>query len=457
MNKKLLSLAVAAAMTAPAAAFADATLYGKLHVSLDYADVKNVIRPVYDVQLDENGDVMRDANGRLVVGRTPGEDFKGWGMSGNGHIPGESRASRLGVKGSEDLGGGLKAIYQLEFGVNLNDTNNNVVSNADSITYRNSFVGLAGNFGTFLMGRHDTPMKISTGKLDMFVDTMADYNGTVGFRDLRADNVIAYISPSWSGFQFAGAVIPVGGATAGFGENLNSDGIADGYSLAGIYSNGPFYGSAAYESLGNELFNDQENSVYGSNCPYDAGPNGVLDLDRQYDGTGGSYGCDYESDDSTAWRFGLGLLDWNGFSLTGIYETRDSEPGSNRFRGYSNPADLDQSLILPNGPDSVDLWQIQAGYAFGNNMIKAMYGQADYSGDIGAGVRRTQINNGPIISESLRASYDYNNSTWGVAFDHNFSKRTKAYALYTDVTSDGEDFVAGSQWSGFSLGMIHKF
>ena len=45
MNKKLISLAVAAALVAPAAAMADAVLYGKMNVSLDYVDVGNVILP----------------------------------------------------------------------------------------------------------------------------------------------------------------------------------------------------------------------------------------------------------------------------------------------------------------------------------------------------------------------------------------------------------------------------
>jgi hypothetical protein len=43
MNKKLISLAVAAALVAPAAAMADATLYGKMNVSADYVDVDNAI------------------------------------------------------------------------------------------------------------------------------------------------------------------------------------------------------------------------------------------------------------------------------------------------------------------------------------------------------------------------------------------------------------------------------
>ena len=48
MNKKLLTLAVAAAVAAPTAAMAEAVLYGKLHVSIDYANVDNAIGVAYD-------------------------------------------------------------------------------------------------------------------------------------------------------------------------------------------------------------------------------------------------------------------------------------------------------------------------------------------------------------------------------------------------------------------------
>jgi predicted porin len=254
MNKRLITLAVAAALTAPAAAMAEATLYGKLNVSIDYQDVTNAIAPTFQNLptrrvvdaavdngdgtvtvtgtyatgepdegpwslvtteavliengfVDENGDpdlaalngvriIQLDENG-VPIRAENGQDFEGWGINGRssqGYLQGESRANRIGVKGSEDLGNGLKAIYQVEFGVQLADTNANVTSGADNVTMRNSFVGLAGGFGTFLVGRHDTPFKISTGKLDLFADTMADYNGTVGFQDLRTDNTVAYIS-----------------------------------------------------------------------------------------------------------------------------------------------------------------------------------------------------------------------------------------------------------------------
>lgn len=375
MNKKLLNLAVAAAMVAPAAAMAEAILYGRVHMSIDWADV--------------------EATG-----------FEGWGLNGRGAIPGESRANRLGVKGSEDLGNGMKAIYQIEFGIRMTEerTTGNVASGSgDDITMRNTFAGLTGDWGTFVVGRNDTPYKNSTSKLDLFVDTMADYNGTVGFDDLRADNAIAYVSPNLSGFQLSAAVHAGGGSTAGYGENLNSDSLAEAYSIAGIYSNGPFYASLAYESLGNELFMN----TAASNNPLSAS---------------------HVRDDYTKWRAGLGLLDWNGFTLAAIYEEQSDLP-----RGQLSPTTTN---------DELRLWQIQAGYKFGNNMVKAMYGHGDRDGRIP-----------PFAPPPVRDAIGGDYYTWAVAFDHSLSKRTKAYILYTQVNDDADI----RDWDGFSIGMIHNF
>jgi predicted porin len=452
MNKKLLTLAVAAALAAPAIASAEAILYGKVHVSLDYADVTNQkwINPETGAQVGAPISIVEnEETGELEVRQNPGMDFDGWGMSSSGYIPGEGRASRLGVKGSEDLGNGLKAIYQVELGINLNDTNNNVLSNSDSITYRNSFVGLAGNWGTLLGGRHDTPMKISTSKLDLFVDTMADYNGTVGFRDLRADNAIAYISPNWSGFQLAAAIIPSGGATGGGqGLNIEESDLASTYSIAAIYSNGPFYASAALENLYNEHFNTQAKALQGNNCPVQTPAADERDPTDPF-----AISCDYQDGDAVSYRFGLGLLNWNGFSLTAIYENQD-QFFNDRYAGLVDPLDPSQDLFIPGGPSEADLWQIQAGYAFGNSMVKAMYGQADYS-STDAAIGNAYIGD-PEIGLT-RASLDYTTETWAIGYDYNFSKRTTAYALYTAVDSDLEDVVNGASWSGFSIGMMHSF
>jgi len=358
MNKKLITLAVAAAMTAPAAALADATLYGKLNVSIDYFDVD--------------------------------QGFKGWALNGGTDLPGEPRANRVGVKGSEDLGGGLKAIYQIEFGVPVANEKDFAIANGDvgGVSMRNSFVGLAGNWGTFVVGRHDTPMKISTGKLDMFADTIADMNGTVHFLDIRADNAIAYISPNFSGFQFAGAAVPGGASTASGAANVDSDSIAEAYSLAAIYANGPFYASVAFESLEDQLLAEEFKCGWYTYCL--AVPDDSLDQ----------------------WRGSLGILDWNGFTLSGIYANVDTGFGG-----------------------STDQWQLQAGYAFGNNAIKGMYGQDRPDSDIAP-----------------------DSDTWAVGLDHNFSKRTRAYLVYTEVDFDNKtDYYGPSDWSGVSLGMMHSF
>ncbi|MFP4496249.1 MAG: porin, partial [Halochromatium sp.] len=439
------TLAVAAAMAAPAAAIAEATLYGKLNMSIDYADVDNAIGTYY---ADPNGnpaggnEIHLDANGNPII--RGGEDFKGWGISREGDfIPGSSRASRLGVKGSEDLGSGLKAIYQVELGLNLSAADDNITSgNNKGISYRNSFVGLAGDWGTAFVGRHDTPLKISTGKLDQFGDTMADYNGTVGFHDIRADNVIAYISPNVSGFSFAGAIIAGGGATDDSGLNINEDSLAGAWSLAGIYNNGPFYASLAYESLDKDMFMDSSTSLAGKGQCINADGSQALD-------------CDYVSDAYDKWRIGLGLLDFNGFTLAAIYEQQENLPDGQRRSEWTyinggNPT----RVGVADGAEKQQLWQIQAAYAFGNNKVKAMYGSVDRDDDKILGETRDVVS-----LDSLRDDLEGDRNTWAIGFDHNFSKRTKAYVLYTAVDDDnngipGED---GVEWSGFSAGMIHKF
>jgi predicted porin len=536
MNKKLLTLAVAAALAAPGLASAEAIMYGKLHVSLDYQNIDDVVAPVYNnsasaAVLDSAGNVVNlpafvaygpngaffvpafngaaslggdwfvrndgtvipgaflpdgtpldPAIGRNLAGTfrvapgqlLPGKDFNGWGFSKGANLKGEGRASRIGVKGSEDLGNGLKAVYQIELGINF-DTNNNVVNNADTISYRNTFVGLAGDWGTVLAGRHDSPMKISTGKLDLFVDTMADYNGTIGFSDLRFDQTVAYISPNWSGFQFMGAVVPGGGATATGAVNWEDDGIAEGYSLAAIYSNGPFYGSASYESVSTDMLQSTSTSL--NPCvPQTVYADAAATIPLWTTTT-----CAKQGSDWNKWRLGLGLLNWNGFSLTAIYENQENLPGSNAFTSvaYSDnlfPGASDYSWLLAGNAEERELWQIQAGYSFGNWMFKGMYGQSDFSGGnaVLPTLAATSANAG-VYQSMYNDFYNGSSDSWALGVDYNFSKRTTAYVLYTATTMDGSDTpvmttpisdglggVAGARtgrdtWDGFSIGLMHSF
>jgi predicted porin len=210
--KKLLPLAIAAALVVPVAAMADATVYGKIHAAYDFTDSQ-----ISWDNDDENYFSLDDSVARLT-----------------------SHDSRVGIKGSEDLGNGLKAIYQLEFGVDMVE---------DSMTWsgRNQFVGLAGGFGTVLLGRHDTPLKLSQGKFDVFGDTYADMKRVIPGED-RLGNVGAYISPDLAGFTFVGAMVAgeEGDAAADPTASPDLTGVADHFSLAGMYNNGPFYGALAY-------------------------------------------------------------------------------------------------------------------------------------------------------------------------------------------------------------------
>ena len=120
----------------------------------------------------------------------------------------ESSNSRFGVRGSEKLGGGLKAIFQLE-------TSFSVDSNNSAFAQRDSFVGLQhAQWGTIKLGRMDTPFKgyaddvsflgVSSGN---FTST-SDLNRNLGFGTSnagrfheRAQNAVDYETPRWGGFQ----------------------------------------------------------------------------------------------------------------------------------------------------------------------------------------------------------------------------------------------------------------
>ncbi len=171
----------------------------------------------------------------------------------------DSIASRVGIKGSEDLGNGLKAVYKMEFGVNIDGS-------GDGLSARNQYVGLAGNFGTVLLGTHDTPLKMSQPK-DLFNDGLAD-NGKVvkvlaSGGEVRADNVFAYVSPSFSGVKIVAATIAGSDEDDASGAETISatsseSSISNAYSIAAMYGSTKkgLYLAAAYN--GGDMFEDAE-------------------------------------------------------------------------------------------------------------------------------------------------------------------------------------------------------
>jgi predicted porin len=171
MNKKLIALAVAGASLAPAAMAQTAnpvTLYGRIYATFETVEAKG-------------------AGTAAAVPR-------------RNRVSDES--SYLGVRGTEDLGGGLKAFFQLEtaFKPDQNDS---------AFAARNSAVGLQGGWGSVLLGRWDSPFKVTTTAVDPFGDLtlggitaalngsgVANQNDTLDRRDI---NVVQYWSPTWAG------------------------------------------------------------------------------------------------------------------------------------------------------------------------------------------------------------------------------------------------------------------
>ena len=165
MKKSLIALAVLAT-TGAAMAQSNVTLYGRIDTSVG----SNKVNGVSTTQL----------------------------FSGN------LTSTRWGLRGSEDLGGGLKAIFGLEQGF---DSSNGTQA-AGSAFDRMSIVGLSGGFGTLKLGRHDTSfddirdLSISSNLWDSeFTPTKIAYTAGVADYSSRASNQIRYESPSFGGFS----------------------------------------------------------------------------------------------------------------------------------------------------------------------------------------------------------------------------------------------------------------
>ncbi|MFT5295695.1 MAG: putative porin [Colwellia sp.] len=108
----------------------------------------------------------------------------------------KSNASRIGFKGGQALDHDLELIFKAEFQVDLDGDSDK----GDSITDRNQYLGVKGNFGTVLLGKNDTVLKQSQGKVDLFSDLNGDIK-TLWKGENRMSDSITYKSPKFNGFQ----------------------------------------------------------------------------------------------------------------------------------------------------------------------------------------------------------------------------------------------------------------
>ncbi len=104
-----------------------------------------------------------------------------------------SNTSRLGIKGSLPISDSLKAIYKLEYEVFVDDGQDG--SSGDEFKQRNIYGGLQGNFGTVIAGKHDTPAKLTQGKVDRFNHLYAADIKYIMAGEQRESNIVIYSSP----------------------------------------------------------------------------------------------------------------------------------------------------------------------------------------------------------------------------------------------------------------------
>ena len=234
MNKKLIALAVASALTVPTLAHAKdekssnlPTVYGLIHVS--YGTVEEV-----------------------TAGTTTVDNWQF-----------RSHASRIGVKGERDFGNGLAGTYTFEWEVDLASDDYGSGDNTSGFARRNMYVGLKGGFGELRFGRHDTPLKMAQGKFDQFGDTDADLKHA-GDEDgeNRLDNILAYLG-KFGNVGVAVAVAPGEDAPPG---GTADEGPADTISASVSFSNGPLYIAVAQDSYENgaNLANDSLTRLVGT-------------------------------------------------------------------------------------------------------------------------------------------------------------------------------------------------
>lgn len=399
MQKKIIALAVAGLVSGAAFAQTNVTVYG-------------VVDAYY-------------ANGK--AGNAAGaNDDKFSGINGGG-----LSGSRLGFKGAEDIGNGMKAVFTFEFGT-LDNTANAVTNTGATATtaaqstnsngmdgWRQAYVGLTGGFGTFVAGRLQNPGYDFAAKYDAHgasifspVGQLSDNRGlSISARDAlgRLDNAAAYISPNLGGFTVKAAYA--------FGEQIK--------------------GQAAINGAGATAATDIKDpqSVWALAADYDNGPLSVGFVYHDLNDIGGT-------------RETAAETSRNEWALGGKYNFGMITP----FVSYQRS----KEKVAMGGPTTTDkLWNLGARMNVGA------------AGSVGlAYARLTQDVSGVAGDEKAKA--------WGLDYQHNLSKRTTAYVGYARLTNtngiayemlnlkgsaSGQTVAAaaGESSSQFAVGMRHSF
>jgi len=393
MNKKLVALAVAGAFALPLAAEAQTgaqvTLYGRANMDLEF------------VKASGPGDTSGNTT---TVTRVA------------------SNSSRFGLRGTEALGGGLTAFFQVENSVAWDgNPNASGVGSANTIANRETFVGLQGSYGQIWLGRSlspydDTtpiwasgPYNYNTGLFNnssLWANNSNAPQEAIGGYDDRYSNSIRWNSPTWSGFT---AEVQV--------ATRENTGHSWAFMPGVFYNNGPIQAGFTYSRH---------------------------DKFRCYNAAGTSYAP-------------CGATPFAGFSAK---DDAFTIAGSYDF-GVARVALMYEHLKYetPTGDLKRDMWGISSTIPMGGGLWYVYYGRAG-DGKGGASDSEARIN-------SLVHGSDSASSNFEIGYRYDLSKRTSVNAGYVMIRNDaranytfnvnGYAVAPGGDPQGFVLGIIHNF
>ncbi len=371
MKKSLLALAVLGAFAGAVSAQSSVTLYGRLDAGIGRSD------PKAGTATDQ--------------------------QSTTGVFGGTQAGNRFGVRGSEDLGGGLRAIFQLENGFNIDTGTLGQSDTANTRLFgRQAYAGLAGGFGTLVLGRI-AAFSSGTGAFDKFgdLDPFRTGVGNLGFQatmasanSLRLDNAVAYLTPNLSGFSAGvGYSFRVAGQEAAGGSSNNNAGYVSYIN----YSNGPLYAVVTYDSVKlGEVANDPTQSHLQVGASWDFK---VVKLSAAY------------SNESNQFALGPAGV---GFSSTGA-----------------------TTAVQGTGTDA-SAWALGAVMPIGAHRLAASY-------------QSREVDSTATAPKAKR-------SVWALGYEYSFSRRTNAYVYYGAVSD--KDGYKTANWGGVTqmfAGLNHSF
>lgn len=379
MQKKLIALAVAGLSTT-AIAQTNVTIYGVADISAQGYNI--------------NKGTQQYANGPTSSGGK-------FGIQNNGSL--------LGFKGTEDLGNGLKGLFQIETNVNLNGSGSNANTTSGSTfgSMRDSYVGLNSKYGTVLGGYLSTPLRSTVTGLDVFPGAQGSAAITSLFGQTRMPVANAATAATSTSNQYG---------TANYSATIRTTAIA--YALPTLYG---FNGTIAYTGNGANN-NVQCNGAAG--CDANSNTTG-LGFNLGWDGYGvGLRGAFQQMHVKSGVNTNM-TANWTNYIIGAQYT---GVPGLKLAAAYGRATVGENGNTNGAGAAKGSQNQIWAGasYRFGNNEPRVMYA----SNSNISGLSQNAANGTPQFGGQNGASQ------WGLGWGYYLSKRTQVYGIVSQIKNN---------------------